>query len=192
MTCVLGGEVHQKAGANDEPLRRGTDVVEGVAGDQRECGLTSGFEDPHVVGLNDPRRLDGVAVRRCRRRDPDQVAFADSPEPAEHPVPMARQRDIAHRTGHSTARDVTGGERKREVVISFHDHRLDPNPRDCDPTERIPDVHGSFLPVVSSPRGEARVGGDHAFQTMPRPRARERRCNQARSPPPNPRPADGE
>src|SRR6185436_8183684 len=47
-------------GADDEAPRGRTDVVEGIAGDQRQCARGRRVEHRDVVGANDPGSLDAI------------------------------------------------------------------------------------------------------------------------------------
>ena len=71
--------LRHQAGVDDEPLRRRTDVGEGIARHQRQRRGRCRVEHPHVVGLDDAGALDGVGEGAFRRDQPDDVADLDAP-----------------------------------------------------------------------------------------------------------------
>src|SRR5512132_2511208 len=63
--------------ADDESLRRGTDVGKWVTGDQRQRGMAGRVEHPHVLGIDDVGALHAIHERSTLRHEPDLVVGFD-------------------------------------------------------------------------------------------------------------------
>src|SRR5215471_11030908 len=72
-------------------MRSRTDVVEGVAGNQRQPRLLGRLQDANRVGVDDLVRDDAVSGRRSRRSlEVDLGPLAERTETAEVRIPVAR------------------------------------------------------------------------------------------------------
>src|SRR5688500_3410170 len=82
-------------GVDDESLGRVSDVVERIAGDQREQGLRSLLEYRHVIGRHDRRFGHAIAVFGARGAEANLVADFDVSQRAEEAVAVAGNRAVA-------------------------------------------------------------------------------------------------
>lgn len=106
---------------NDEPLRRGADVREGIAGHEGERTDCGRVQHGHVVWLDHARGADDVYGRGTRSRDRDAIACTGIPQPAEERVPMAGEAAITRRARKGSRRNVPDRSAQRGCVVAFAD-----------------------------------------------------------------------
>src|SRR5438477_8355440 len=82
-------------GLDDEPLRRMADEVERIAGDERHRLTLGGIEHVHVVGADDERLADAVAIRSIGGRDRERIADLDIAQRTKHGIAMAGDADVS-------------------------------------------------------------------------------------------------
>ena len=90
-SAVLGnlrGLVVDTHGADDEPLRRWTDVVERIARDQRERPPRRRVEDGHVLRVDDPGPFNAVYLLPSKRFELDGITGRDVFQTSEEPIPV--------------------------------------------------------------------------------------------------------
>jgi hypothetical protein len=122
---------------DDEALRRRADVIERVAGDERQHVLRFGFEHREIGRHHDVRVLHLVQHLAVRRLHTDLVADADVAERAELLIAMRRDRAVAffpgpRRIGQMSCRSVEGIAR-----IALDDGGGNAEPRDLEQSDQV-------------------------------------------------------
>src|SRR5215831_780784 len=83
------------AGLHHESLRRVSDVVKGIAGNQREVSVRRGVQNPDILRVHDKGTADLVPEVAVTGGQLDVVADLDAFEPAEQAIAMRGQRAVA-------------------------------------------------------------------------------------------------
>jgi hypothetical protein len=108
--------VASKHGTDDESPRSGADVVEGIAGHQRQRPRGRRVQDRNVVRINHPRVLDAIDVLPLQRVELDHVTRSDAlqkpsrcPAMPEFPSVPGRAVSSMWPTARSSARSSVPG-----------------------------------------------------------------------------------
>ncbi len=111
-------------GSHDESLRGGADIVEGIAGDEREPSFLGGRHDPHVGRRNNHRVLHGVLEDALARFQPHEVTVLDVPQRSKVRVAVSGQHTVALRPGQAAYR----GDGQSRLSASCRPRRTPPPP----------------------------------------------------------------
>ncbi len=137
-------------GADDEALRGRTDVIEGIAGDQRQGARRRRVEHRDGFRINDPGSLDAIGLLSVGGLEFDHIALGDVFQPTEEPVPVAGNAGIAIRSRQCRVFDVPDGAIERAVVSARQHRHFEPEPRDPEHRER----NGRVLAHRLAPRDD--------------------------------------
>ena len=133
---IIGNRPWIERGAHDEPLRRGADVGERIAGHQRQCGIVGRVEHRHVRRLHDVGALHVVVVNAIRGDDANLVIGIDVAQLAEEGVAMPRKADVPLLAGQRGAGNVSDGQPQRTRIAPRANDRGDAEPRNLDAADR--------------------------------------------------------
>src|SRR5213595_3506842 len=81
--------IASEKGADDEALGRGADIVEGIAGHERQRPRAGRIQDGDVRRVDHPRALHAIDLLSVERFELDLVARNDVLEPSEEAVTMS-------------------------------------------------------------------------------------------------------
>jgi hypothetical protein len=118
-------------------MRRRADVIERVAGDQRQRGLGGCFEHADIVRVHDLQRLHLIFERPAQRGEDDFVVHADVSQRPEKRVAMRGHRNVARPARHWRRRQVTRGAGKYAVIVALVNHYADSQPRNLQTAHKI-------------------------------------------------------
>ncbi len=119
----------------DEPVWRGPDVVEGIAGDQSQLFVRCRIEHFGLVWGNHPERDDAVLIRTRLNDEPNAVVDPDLAKAAEKRVAMSGQHRVSVLAWTGSPANVADGEGEGCVVDTLAHDRSDSDARDLDPAE---------------------------------------------------------
>src|SRR5258708_4348677 len=91
---------------HDEPVGRGADVAERIAGYQRQFRSAACPEYAHVLRSHDAGSFPTVSVAALSRLEDDHVVRTDVSERTKDRIAMARHADVAWLARHRGVRDV--------------------------------------------------------------------------------------
>src|SRR5215471_14642523 len=124
------------AGLHHESLRRVSDVVKGIAGNQREVGVSRGVENPDVLRVHDQRTADLVAEVAVAGRQLDVVADLDAFEPAEQAIAMRGQRAVAWLPRQRSVGKIAHGVVEYACIVAGLDRCRDLQPGDVESADQ--------------------------------------------------------
>src|SRR3954447_7481903 len=128
--------IASEKGADDEALWRGADVIEGIAGHERQRPRAGRIQDGDVRRVDHPRALHAIDLLSVERFELDLVARNDVLEPSEEAVTMAGDARVSLRSGKRRVVDVTDTAIERAVVGAGQHWHLEADFRDSHDGER--------------------------------------------------------
>ena len=123
-------------GADDVALRRWADIIERIAGDQRERPSRRWIEHRYVLRVDDPGPFDAIDFLPSKRFELDGIFGPDVLQASKEPVAVPGDSGVAIRPRQCRVVDVTHGAVEREVVGAQQDRHLEANLRDAQDRER--------------------------------------------------------
>src|SRR5438874_2672227 len=120
---------------HDESMRRMSDELERVAGDEGERRLLSGIEHIDVFRLDDDGLTDPISIDAVGRREIERIPDMDVPQSPEDRVAMSGDPDVPRLPGQRCIFDVPRGPSQRAVVAAFEHGRGDLDCRNFEPRD---------------------------------------------------------
>jgi hypothetical protein len=116
---------HHALGVHDEALRRVADVVEGIAGNQRQQVRAGWREHAQIVGLDNPRLTHPIAEISVQRAHAQLVAHPNVLQRPEQTIPMRRKCTVPPLPRLGRIRQVPDTQVQRRGTVARHDGRRD-------------------------------------------------------------------
>ena len=122
--------------SHDESLRRRTDEVERIAGNESQRLHGRRIQYRHVFGLDDPDPLDAIDLAAFDGLELHDIAGANILQPAEKSIAVASDAGIAHRSRQSRFLDVAQPAVEHELVRPRQYRHLETDLGDAQNRER--------------------------------------------------------
>lgn len=135
----------------DETLRRGSQVEERVASDQRQSTFGRPMQDAAVLWPNDFGRSNNVMIRTAWRRYEDIVVGQDESQRTKTRIAMGGDSRISAMAGECRLRNVPSALIERIPFGTFDDGHCQAEPRDLKDTKNIAAMNQFLVRVTCLP-----------------------------------------
>jgi hypothetical protein len=133
----MGLPLRTSLGANNEPVRRRSNKIERVTGDECERLNRARIEDVHVGRRDDASGHDTIPVLAAYRCEQDDVILLDVFQRAKEGITVTGEPDVSRSTGQTRTEDMPDRVAKSGLVGPFDDGYREAKPEDLDAADDV-------------------------------------------------------